>query len=312
MDVWSFAEGKWQQGELERADLRWFDLTGDDGAALDELGARFKLHPLAIEDCHSRLMHAPKIDDFGEYLFVVLQALRPNGDGPVTEEFDAFLGHDFLITYKDEPVPEIHAVRSVVDALDQGMAIRPGVDGLLYEVTDRIVDAILPQVHELGDQLDRIEEEVLAGQSHAQQQEILGVRSRSGHIRRVLSTQLNVVQRLSRGEFSQVSEQNRVYFRDIYDHLVRIDLTLEGIREDAEVALSTYLSAFNNRVSEVMKVLAVVATLALPASVIAGVFGTNFDNVPGLHSNWGFALMLGSMAALAVGMALYFRIRHWF
>jgi len=93
---------------------------------------------------------------------------------------------------------------------------------------------------------------------------------------------------------------------------VRIDLGLEELREDAEVALSTYLSAFNNRISEVMKVLAVVGALALPASVIAGIFGTNFDNVPGLHSNWGFLAMIGSMTGLAVGMALYFRHRGWF
>jgi magnesium transporter len=96
------------------------------------------------------------------------------------------------------------------------------------------------------------------------------------------------------------------------DHLVRIDLALEGVREDAEVAISTYLSAINNRLSEVMKVLAVVSALLLPGTVITGIFGTNFDNVPGLHSNWGFLLMVVSMVGIAVGMALFFRRRGWF
>jgi magnesium transporter len=92
---------------------------------------------------------------------------------------------------------------------------------------------------------------------------------------------------------------------------VRIDLALEGVREDAEVALSTYLSALNNRMSEVMKVLSVVSALALPAVVITGIFGTNFDNVPGLHSNWGFTLMVGSMLAIGGGLAMFFRRRRW-
>jgi magnesium transporter len=108
-----------------------------------------------------------------------------------------------------------------------------------------------------------------------------------------------------------VLESNQIYFRDIYDHLVRIDLALEGVREDAEMAMSTYLSNLNNRMNEVMKVLSLVAALALPAAVITGVFGTNFDNVPGLHSNWGFALMLGGMAAIAISMGVYFRRRGW-
>ena len=92
---------------------------------------------------------------------------------------------------------------------------------------------------------------------------------------------------------------------------MRIDLALEGVREDAEMGLSTYLSSLNNRMNEVMKVLSVVAALALPGTVISGIFGTNFDNVPGLHSNWGFALMMSGIIGLAAGMAWYFKRRDW-
>ena len=120
------------------------------------------------------------------------------------------------------------------------------------------------------------------------------------------------MQRLSRGEFEMVSEANRIYFRDIYDHLVRVDIALETLREDSEVALNTYLSVLNNRMNEVMKVLSVVSALALPAVVITGVFGTNFDNVPGLHSNWGFLTMMGSMVGIAASLAYYFRRKGWF
>jgi magnesium transporter len=200
-----------------------------------------------------------------------------------------------------------------VDALRQGVTVRPGADGIVYEVLDRTVDAILPEVNLLSDRLDAIQQEVLtSGGRGGENQAILAVRSRAGQIRRLLTPQLTVMQRLSRGEFKEISVANRIYFRDIYDHMVRVDFAMEGIREDAEVVMSTYLTALNNRLSEVMKVLTVVGALALPAVVIAGIFGTNFDNVPGLHSNWGFAVMIAAMAGLAGGMALYFRSKGWF
>ena len=312
MDAWSYVDGRWKSGDLPGAATHWFDLAGDDDAALGELAERFHLHPLSIEDCRSRLIHAPKIDDFGEYLFIVLQGVRPTPDGPTNEELDAFLGRDFLITYQDDRIPAVAGVNSVRDALLQGVGVRPGPDGILYEVTDRFVDSVLPQLRALGEELDTIEEQVLERQRQPQQREILRLRAEAGKIRRLLSPQMAVMQRLARDEFSQVAATNRVYFRDIYDHLVRIDLGLEGLREDAEVALSTYLSAFNNTVSEVMKVLAVVGALALPASVIASIFGTNFDDVPLLHEPWGFAAMIAIMAAVAGTMALYFRRRRWF
>lgn len=309
METWSLVEGRWQRGDIPSAAARWFDVCGPDSGELESLQQRFGLHALSIEDCISPLVHAPKIDEFADHLFIVLHALVPGTEGPETEELDVFLGHDFVITYQDRRVPATEVVPQV---LAEEITVRPGADGLLYEVADRAVDAILPQVNGLGEELDRLQEVVVRGQlSENPNAAILAIRAHAGQIRRLLLPQLTVIQRLSRGEFPQVAEGNRIYFRDIYDHLVRIDLALEGLREDAEVALSTYLAAINNRMSEVMKVLSIVGALALPAVVIAGIFGTNFDNVPGLHSNWGFATMIIAMGALGGSMAYYFRRRGW-
>ncbi len=310
METWSFGDGRWNRGDLAGAEVRWFDVCGAGDSQFQALGKRLGLHALAIEDCLSPLVHAPKIDEFSDHLFVVLHALVPQPEGPTTEELDVFLGRQFLITYQDRRVP---ATAAMAAALAESLTVRPGADGLLYEIADRAVDAILPQVSDLGEQLDNFQGEVLRGDLAGNPNSaILAIRSHAGQIRRLLLPQLTVMQRLSRGEFSEVAEGNRIYFRDVYDHLVRIDLALEGLREDAEVALTTYLSAINNRLSEVMKVLSIVGALALPASVIAGIFGTNFDSVPGLHSNWGFVAMLGAMGGLATSMALYFRRRRWF
>ncbi len=319
MQIWSSRDGVWHQGELEGADFAWFDITGRDDPALNDLAVRFQLHPLSVEDCHSELPHAPKIDDFGEHLFIVFHGVMDGAGGRETEELDVFLGQEFLITYQDRPIfvpgadGDQPVAEVVISALQNGIGVRPGPDGMLYELADRVVDAILPRVNALAEQLDAIHDEILAsGHDRAQHRDILAVRARAGHIRRVLTPELAAIQRLSRGGFPEISEPNRIYFRDIYDHLVRADLALQGLREDTEVAISTYLSAINNRLSEVMKVLAVVSALLLPGTVITGVFGTNFDNVPGLHSGIGFTAMMSAMGAIAIGMGLYFKKKGWF
>jgi magnesium transporter len=308
MDAWSFLEGRWQPGDLEHAEARWFDVLGE-ADELTRLAARFALHPLSVEDCLSRLLHAPKIDEFADHLFVVLYAFVPSDSGPTPEELDVFLGNDFIITYQDSRVP---ATSVVAERLERGLNARPGVDGLFYEIADVLTDAILPQVNDLSEQLDYIQDAVLDHPDSEYNRRTLNLRSQAGRIRRLIIPQVAAFQRLSRGEFGHVHEANRIYFRDIFDHLTRIDIALETLREDAEVALNTYLSVLNNRMNEVMKVLSVVGALALPAVVIAGIFGTNFDNVPGLHSNWGFLTMMASMAGLAGSMAYYFRRRGWF
>lgn len=308
MRAWSFADGRWQEGDLAGADIHWFNVDGPDAAALASLQARYGLHDLAVEDCLSPNLHAPKIDVFDDHVFVVVMA--PGIPPALTEEFDAFIGERFVITYADRPLEEVDAVAAMASTPQR--SLRPGPDGVFYEILDRMVDGFLPVVNAMGDELDVLEDAVLgAAARESQSRAILEIRARAGRLRRLLGPQLSVLQRLSRGEVAYVSDPNRIYFRDIYDHVVRIDLALESVREDTEVALSTYLSTLNNRMNEVMKVLSVVAALALPATVIAGIFGTNFDNVPGLHSNWGFGIMLAGMATIAAGMGAWFKHRGW-
>ncbi len=312
MRIWSCIDGQWRETDTESPAPRWYDLGGDDREQLKEFGERFGLHPLAIEDCLAPHIHTPKIDDFGEYLFVVVAAMVPAATQPEMEELDLFLSGDFLITFHDGPQAP-PSIAAVANALAQGVTVRPGLDGLMYEIIDRSVDAILPRVSAMSEELDAIEDRIVtegvAGMDHHR---VLELRSLAGRVRRLIVPEQNLMLRLARGEFRQVQPANQVYYRDIYDHLVRVDMALEELREDAEVALSTYLSALNNRMNEVMKVLAVVGALALPATVITGIFGTNFDDIPGLHSNWGFAAMMAAMGAIAGTMAYIFHRRGWF
>lgn len=312
MRVWTYTEGRWSEGDSGHS-LRWFDLCQKDEAALRDLAARFNLHPLAIDDCLSPYLHTPKLEDFGAYLFIILADLvAESGAPPKVEEMDVFLGKEFLITYHDRE-DEPAAIDALAKALGNGLNIRPGASGLFYEVADRTVDAMLPTVTSMGEELDEIEDHILvAGHFGQDHRRVMAQRATAGKLRRLLTPELQFMIRLGRGEFDVVDASDRPYFRDVYDHLLRVDLTLEALREDTEVALNMYLSALNNKLNEVMKVLAVVSALALPGTLITGVFGTNFDNVPGLHSKEGFALMIVSIAGVALGMAYFFRRRHWF
>lgn len=312
MRIWSCIDGRWREEETEGAAPRWYDLAREDAEYLKTLGERFGLHPLSIEDCLSPYIHTPKIDDFGDHMFVVVAATVPAATQPEPEELDLFLGRDFLITYHDglEAPPSIAEVANVIS---QGVSVRPGVDGLMYEIIDRSVDAIIPRVSAMSEELDDIEDRIVVeGVSGVDHHRVLELRSVAGRVRRLIVPEQNLMLRFGRGEFHLVQAANQVYYRDIYDHLVRVDMALEELREDAEVALGTYMSALNNRMNEVMKVLAVVGALALPATVITGIFGTNFDDIPGLHSNWGFAAMMAAMAGIAGGMAYMFHRRGWF
>lgn len=312
MRVWSSVDGRWCEGEAATGAIRWYDLTRADEAALRDLAARYNLHPLSVDDCLSPYLHTPKVEEFAEHLFLVMVAIAP-GEAPLdAEELDVFLGRDFIITYHDraEAPP---AIESVVTAIKQGVTLRPGTDGLLYEIADRNVESFFPRVTDLAERLDEIEDQILVqGRFREDQRKVLALRALAGRFRRLMAPELQYMLRFGRGEFEVVHEGNRPYFRDIYDHLLRVDLALEELREDTEVALSSYLSVLNNRLNEVMKVLAIVSALALPGTVITGVFGTNFDNVPGLHSNWGFALMIASIVGVAAGMAMFFKRRGWF
>ena len=311
MRVWSNTDGKWAAGDVGHG-LRWFDLCQADEAALRDLAGQFGLHPLAVDDCLSPYLHTPKVEDFGNYLFIILADMVADDGNPNVQELDVFLGKDFLITYHDR-TDEPAAITAVARAIETGLNTRPGASGLFYEVADRTVDAMIPIVTKLGEELDAIEDHILvAGRFGEDHRRVMSQRALAGKVRRLLTPELQFMVRLGRGEFTVIEAGDRPYFRDVYDHLLRVDLALEELREDTEVALSMYLSALNNKLNEVMKVLAVVSALALPGTLITGVFGTNFDNVPGLHSQEGFALMIASIVGVAIGMAYFFRRRHWF
>jgi magnesium transporter len=294
----------------------WVDLdTYEDAAEAEEVLSRvFRFHPLTVEDALTAETNPPKLDEHDDYIFIVFHAL---GDyetfGQVsTREVCLYLGRSYVVSCHHGPLPALDGIRQ--RCLEDGLPLRRGPDWLLHAILDRLVDDYLPCIDAMEEALDRLEAEALAGQRAGLLERVLRLRGNALHLRRLTVPQRELLARLSRPEFPQlVRPEANIYFRDIYDHLVRTEYLIEALRDLTDSALNTYLTVVSNRLNEVMKVLTAVATIFLPLTLLSGIYGMNFAHRvwPPFESGWGFPTVVGAMAALGLGIALFFRHRGW-
>ena len=294
--------------------LLWVDLEAPDAAETRSiLEGVFGFHQLAVDDCLNRHVDPPKIDDFGQYLFIISQGIRfhARSERLETTELDLFLGPNYLVSYHGHPLAAVDDVRR--RAGEDGPLAGRGPDFLAHALLDALVDQFQPVVEEMDQQVEVLEEEVLANPQQRVLQDVLLFKRKAQRLRRTLLPQRDMVNRLARGEFPQlVGAEMHMYFRDIYDHVVRVEEMVESLRDVADNVLNAYLSSVNNRMNEVMKVLSIVATVILPLTLVTGIYGTNFENLPELGWQWGYFGMLGAMALIALGLVAFFRWRRWF
>ncbi len=290
--------------------LVWVDFGDPTDDEVKLLKTLFRFHDLAIEDCVAESQH-PKVDDYGEYLYLVVHGVVGNA-GCVfkTEELDAFLGSNFVVTFHYEKRRSVEAVMARVREVAQPMAHGP--DGLLVAILEQLVDNYEPAMEVLDQRIAAVEESVFGRPDKKTLGEIFALRKEVLHLRRIIYPQRETVHRLARGEFAEISATTTPFFRDVYDHLYRITDLCEGYRDLLGGALDAYLSVVSNRLNEVMKVLTIISTIMLPLTVIAGIYGMNFDNMPELHWRYGYFMVLGVMAALAGAMVVFFKRRGWF
>lgn len=287
----------------------WVDLEAATPEEAEILSRDFHFHPLAIEDCISETL-LPKIDDYSDYIFLVLHGSRPMTDHAfVTAEMNFFLGSRYLVSYHDEPSRSIS--RAKERCLRGGPSVTRGVDFLLHEILDGMVDNYFPVLDQFDSIIDRIEEEVFARPDRETLNRIFDLKKEVMHLRRVAGPQREILNRLSRDPFPVISAKAAVYFRDVYDHLARISDLAESYRDLVTGALEAYLSVVSNRLNEIMKVLTVFTATLMPLTVITGIYGMNFENMPELRFRYGYFIVLAVMAAITVGMLAFFRKKKW-
>jgi magnesium transporter len=296
---------------IKKDGLLWIDIEDVTDEDAELLSAVFGFHPLAVEDCISRDIHPPKIDDFEDYLFVIVHGINYHTESEVVEttELAFFMGKNYVVTTHDVPM---RSISSMLDHIRKdGRLMRRGADFLTHDIIDTLVDNIMPTIEQMDEKNDQLEDEALHKPKRETLMAIMQLKRSILSLTRIILPQREIVNRLSRGEYNLISERAQIYYRNIFDHLVRIEMLTLGLRDMTESVLSTYLSSVSNRMNEVMKVLTLIATIFIPLTFIAGIYGMNFANMPELALRYGYFVILGVMAVIGISLAVYFRRKKW-
>jgi magnesium transporter len=298
----------------DTAGLLWVDLFIHSEADAAVLRDVFHFHPLTIEDCLSPHVDPAKIDDHGDYLFIVVQALDEyHPDAEIRSiEVNFYLGPNYVVSSRRERVSAIDQFRERCRQ-DEYVLSHPA-DWLLHGLLDGLVDEYLPVVDAIDDTIDALEEAVLHNPDGGILHQIMMVKRNALRLRRAATPQRDTMNRLSRHEYPKfISEETAIYYRDIYDHLVRVEYLIEALRDLADGALNTYLSVVSNRLNEVMKVLTVAIVPLTIGTLISGVYGMNLTKGfwPPSDSDWAFPVVVAFMATVALLLLAYFRYRRW-
>ncbi|MEM3554731.1 MAG: magnesium/cobalt transporter CorA [Candidatus Micrarchaeaceae archaeon] len=273
------ATEEFPQALKDTQSLLWVDFQGEPPETCEPiLCGTFGFHPLAVDDALQE-SHVPKVDDWGQYLYIVLHAVRFQGKDDITArvdtlELDLFLGRNYLVTHHDHPIPAVD--RLWVSVQRDERPLRRGADYLAYRLADEVVADYMPAIEEMEVAIDEIEDQVFGNPQPRTVERIFALKRALLHLRRIVMPQREVLNRLARGDFPVIDAESRPFFRDIYDHLVRLNDINESMRDLISGAMDIYLSVINNRMNEVMKTLTIIATLFMPLSFIAGFFGMNF------------------------------------
>jgi magnesium transporter len=305
-------------GALQNAQgLLWLDMVGEPAEnCAPLLRDTFHFHPLAIEDALEE-SHAPKVNDWEEYIYLVLHAAKmvdeTLGDAPLEyAELDIFVGRNYLVTHRAEPVAALDRVWNT--SFRDNRHMKRGVAYLLYRLSDELTAEYMPIVDSMDDAIDRIEDEVFDNPSPRMLEQIFMLKRGLLVLRRIVMPQREIMNKLGRGDYDVIEHDDRVFFRDVYDQLVRLHDIIDSMRDLVSGTLDTYLSVVNNRLNDTMKTLTLITTLFMPLSFVAGFFGMNFFGpVSTFFAAWtthtSFLVTLAAMMITPMIMYMWLRKR---
>lgn len=292
--------------------VRWVNVDGiHEVDVIEKIGKYFGLHPLTLEDIVNT-GHRPKAEDFDDYIFIVMKMLfyDEEEEEPRSEQVSLVLGSDFLVSFQEAPGDVFDPVRDRIRKA-KGRVRKTGSDYLAYTLIDAVVDNYFSVLELIGDAIESLEEDLLAGTNQDTLEAIHNMKQDMIYLRKQVWPLRELATSLTRDESSLISETTRVYLRDVHDHTVQIIDTIESFRDVLSGLLDLYMSTVSNKMNEVMKVLTIIATTFIPLTFIAGVYGMNFKYMPELEWHWGYFTVWGVMAVMVIGMLFYFRKRAW-
>jgi magnesium transporter len=297
---------------LKKPTITWINIDGlHEVDVIDKIGKHFGLHPLVLED----ILHTnqrPKVEDFEDYLFITSKMLSYDDkmNQVHAEQFSLVLGTHYMISFQEEEGDVFNPIRERLRK-KTGRIGKMGVDYLAYALMDAIVDNYFVLLEKLGEKIESLEESLISDPGpntlnaiHHLKRELIFLRKSVWPLREVINS-------MERLESTLIHDRTSVFLRDVYDHTIQVIEIIETFQDMVSGMLDVYLSSLSNRMNEVMKVLTIIATIFIPLTFIAGVYGMNFKHMPELEWHWGYHIVLSIMAILAIFMLFYFRKKRW-
>ena len=296
----------------KKASVTWLNIDGvHQPEIIEQVGKSFGVHPLVLEDI-ANTGQRPKMEDFDDYIFVVLRMLRfdEEENKTKTEQISMVFGPDFVVSFQEREGDVFDIIRERLRN-NKGRIRKLGADYLAYSLIDAIVDNYFMVLEKLGEAIEEIEDKLVTNPRSETLQIIHYLKRETVFLRKSVWPLREVVSRLERSESPLISKSTFVYLRDVYDHTIQVMDSVDTFRDMLSGMLDIYLSSVSNRMNEVMKVLTVIATIFIPLTFIAGIYGMNFKVMPELEQPWGYPAVLILMLTIAVVMLIYFRRKKW-
>ena len=293
--------------------VTWININGLNNIEdIEKLGTHYKLHPLTLEDIVNTSQR-PKLEEFENYFFVVFKMLYFKDDDDLQyEHLSMVVGSDYVLTFQESDGDVFDDLRERIKAA-KGRIRSQGADYLMYAILDAIVDNYFTVIEVIGDKIEDLEASIFEsqtdnsttpGQIQQLKQEVL-------KIRRSIFPLREVINRLEKSDNSIINEKSVSYIRDLYDHIIQVNEAIDLYREMVWSLMDMYMTIISNKMNEVMKVLTIIATIFIPLTFIAGVYGMNFDHMPELHYKYGYYVVWAVMIILFIGMMFYFKKKKW-
>ncbi len=296
----------------ETPTITWINVDGiHDVGFIQELGEIFELHPLIIEDIVNT-QQRPKMEESEDYIYVVLKMLYLDNEKKETqiEQVSVVFGKNFVISFQEREGDIFEPIRERIRN-GKGRVRKMGADYLAYALIDAVVDHYFIILEKDGEKIEELEDKVVADPEPATLQEIHRLKREMIFLRRSVWPLRELVNSMERIESSLIQKTTRIYLRDVYDHTIQVIDTLETYRDMLSGMHDTYLSSISNRMNEVMKVLTIIATIFIPLTFIAGIYGMNFEFMPELKWRWAYFGVWGVILVIALVMLIYFKRKKW-
>ena len=295
-----------------RSTISWINVNGvHDSEVIQQIGEHFNIHPLTLEDVMNTGQR-PKVEEFDDYLYVVLKMLTYDNeqDQIHAEQVSLILGENYLLSFQENHGDVFNSVRERIRKA-KGRIRKKKADYLLYALMDAVVDNYFIILEDVGETILNMEDDFLTGSSqedlvsiHNMKRELIFFRKQSWHIRDFLYV-------LEKGESTFFEEGTILFIRDLYDHTIQVIDTIETFRDVLTGLQDLYLSSLSNKMNEVMKVLTIIATIFIPITFIAGVYGMNFDFIPELKIRWAYPAFWVAVCCVVAAMLIYFKKKKW-